>query len=99
MAKLVADPIDVICVEDYLDHHAELSHLRVRKHGALLILESGPRQHPVRHVRLRRVTRQWWTPEVYTHTGAWQPIPERGGISEVLDLLRTQFPWILTPQD
>ena len=99
MPKLAADPFDVDSVEDYLERHPELAHLRVRKYGALLILESGSRKDPIRHARLRRVTRQWWTPEVYSHTGDWSPLPERASITEVLDLLRTQFPWVLTPQD
>jgi hypothetical protein len=98
MPKLAADPIDVLCVEDYLRQHAELAHLRVRKRGALMILESGPQDDAVPHARLRRATKQWWTPELPSHTGTWSPLPARLPIREALDLLRTDFAWVLTPQ-
>lgn len=98
MPKLSADRIDVLCAEDYLREHTDLGHLRVRKYGALLILESGPKDDTVAHARLRRVTKQWWTPELPSHTGIWSALPERLPIGEALDLLHTQFPWVLVPQ-
>lgn len=99
MPKLPADPVDVMVVEAYLEDHAELAHLRVRKRGDLLILESGPRGDVITHVRLRRVTKQWWTPELPSNGGAWSHLPVRLPIREALDLLQSEFPWLLTPRE
>jgi hypothetical protein len=99
MPKLAADRVDLLCVEGYLRQHQELAHLRVRKHGALMILESGPQSDAIPHARLRRVTKQWWTPELPTYGGTWSPLPARLPIGEALELLRTEFSWVLTPQE
>jgi hypothetical protein len=99
MPKLAADSIDVMSAEGYLEEHEELAHLRVRKRGDLLIIESGPRSDAIPHARLRRVTKQWWTPEIPSHTGAWSPLPARLRIFDALELLRKDFPWVLTPQE
>lgn len=99
MPKPAADPIDATIVASFLEEHAELAHLRVRKRGDLLILESGPRGDPIPHARLRRVTKQCWTPELPSHMGVWSPLPVRLPIRNVLDLLRTDFAWVLTPQE
>ena len=38
-----------------------LPHLRTRKYRELVIIESGPKDEPIAHARLRRDTVQYWT--------------------------------------
>ena len=68
-----------------------------RKRGDTLTLVSGPEHDPVAHARLRKVTRQWWTLEMPTHTGRWDKTGLRAPRTEVLQALVQQFPWTLTP--
>jgi hypothetical protein len=71
MAKLSAESYHASATERFL-HQQGLEQIRVRKYGALLNLESGPAGDPVRHARLRRVSVQYWTPEMATHRGQWE---------------------------
>ena len=97
MPKFPEDPFVVLGLEQTLSKHG-LHHLRVRKRGDLLILESGPKNDPVRHVRLRRATRQWYTLEVASHTGRWDPVfPVRAPAVQVLETVIREFPWVLAP--
>jgi len=75
----------------------ELDHLRVRRHGDLLVLESGPERDPVRHARLRHVTVQYWTLDMANHRGAWEPTGLRGLLDDVVATLFNDFGWTLTP--
>ena len=74
-------------------------HLRVRRRGDLLILESGPADDPVRHARLRRVTVGLWTLECATHVGQWQPTGLRDQLDPLLDQLTTTLSWVLQPRE
>jgi hypothetical protein len=76
-----------------------LTHLRARKHGELVVIESGPKDDPIRHVRLRRDTIHLWWLEAATHTGRWQKTGFRGTIDQLLDLLVTQLPWTVAPHE
>lgn len=96
MAKYAADEIDVEGTEAFLAQRG-LDHVRVRKRGDTLTLLSGPDADPVSHARLRKVTRQWWTLEIPTHTGRWEKTGLRAPRTEVLETLVTQFPWTLAP--
>ena len=96
MPKFPEDPFAVITLKDIIRKHG-LDHLRVRKHGDLLVLESGPKNDPVRHLRMRRATRQWYTLEIATHTGRWEHVPLRARLHELLETVIHEFPWVLTP--
>jgi len=96
LAKQSADEIDIDVTEAFLAERG-LDHLRIRKRGDTLTLLSGPDDDPVTHARLRKVTRQWWTLEMPTHTGRWDKTGLRGPRLEILEALATQFPWTLTP--
>lgn len=74
-----------------------LTHLRGRKHGELVVIESGPKDDPIAHVRLRRDTVQYWTLEVATHTGRWEKTGIRGTVEQLLETLVTEFPWTVAP--
>lgn len=92
-----ADQADVDDLIDLLHASADLRHLRVRRRGGVLTIESGPKGDPVSHARLRRVTKQWWTLEVATHTGDWQPTGLRCPMPELVRTLQQEFPWVLAP--
>lgn len=97
MPKRAAEPFDLESTQHFFRIREGFEHIRVRKHGDLLVLESGPKTDPVQHARLRRVTRQWWTLEVATHTGQWQSAGLRHPRMQVLEALVADFPWVLTP--
>jgi hypothetical protein len=97
MPKFREDPFVLFTLQETFEKHG-LDHLRVRKHGDLLIVESGPKDDPVRHLRMRRNTQQWYTLEIATHTGRWQHVPTiRAPANHVLQTVIDQFPWVLTP--
>lgn len=96
MPKLAAEDLDLHRAREFFTRHADLEHIRVRKRGDLLVIESGPDDHPVAHARLRRTTKQWWTLEMGTRAGKWERTPFRATRDELLDMLVTQFGWTLT---
>jgi hypothetical protein len=83
-------------VREFLARRKDLKHLRVRRRADLLTLESGPARDPVRHARLRRVSVHYWTIECATHTGGWEKTGFRGPMAEMLEVLTTSIPWVLT---
>lgn len=97
MPKLTAERFDVEGTVSFFARQGGLDHLRVRKHGDLLIIESGPDDDPIPHARLRRVTKQWWTLEMPTHTGRWEKTGLRGPRLQILQALVDDFGWTLTP--
>jgi hypothetical protein len=96
MPKLAAEELDLDRAREFFAQHDDLKHIRVRKRGELLIIESGPDDDPVHHARLRRTTKQYWTLEMATHTGRWERTPFRATRDEILDMLVSQFGWTLT---
>ena len=80
-----------------LARHPQLGHVRVRRRGGALTLESGPEVDPVKHARFRRVAAHLWILEVASHTGRWQPSGLRGRLGELLQALIETFGWVLTP--
>ena len=91
------------------DHHAVeilthladydgLEHVRARRRADLLTLESGPSNDVVPHTRFRRVGVHRWQIEMPLSGGGWDRTPMRGLLREVLDLVITQFPWMLAPR-
>lgn len=96
MPKLVAEDLDLARAREFFAQHRDLAHIRVRKRGELLVIESGPQDGPVAHARLRRTTQQYWTLEMATHTGRWERTPFRATRDELLDMLVSQFGWTLT---
>jgi len=86
-------------VDFLLEELAErgFTHLRARRRGPLLTLESGPEDDPVRHVRFRRDTVHLWLLECATHTGRWEATGYRDNLDNLLDLITTTLSWVLTP--
>lgn len=100
MPKLTADEVHVWHVQEFLDEHPELRHVRPRRRGDTITLESGPKGDVVPHARIRRVTAQCWMLELPDHQGRWGVVPElRAPIRQVLETLLAQFPWSLTSRE
>lgn len=96
MPKHTADEMQQQSLQGLL-HRRGLKHLRVRRHGVLLTVESGPDDDRVPHLRFRRHGAHIWTLEMATHTGGWEPTAFRGQIEHLVELVHTDFPWTLEP--
>ena len=96
MPKPHAEPHDAEAVHAYLATRGAI-HLRARKYGALVILESGPVEDPIPHARLRRDTVHLWTLEIATPTGRWEKTGFRALRNELLVLLMMTLPWTIAP--
>ena len=77
-------------------HERGAVHIRARKYGATVIVESGPPDDSVRHARLRRDTVHLWLLDVAGRGGRWEPTPMRGNIESLVATLAENFPWALT---
>lgn len=71
------------------------SHVRTRKRGAVVTVESGPSRDPIPHARFRRDTVSLWLLEMPTHQGRWQATGIRGPLTDLLETLVRDFPWTL----
>jgi hypothetical protein len=98
MPKPHAEPVDAQGVAWCLAAYG-LHHLRTRKYGGFVILESGPEDDPIPLARLRRDTVHLWTLEVATHTGRWEKTGFRDVRDKLIELLVTTFPWIVAPHE
>lgn len=97
MSKYVAEDFHA---EDLEEQLAELGypHLCVRRHGALLVIESGKKNDRIPHARLRRDTVHLWILEMPTANGKWETTPFRDLIDELVELLTGQLSWTLAPR-
>jgi hypothetical protein len=96
MPKLTADEVAEAHLRDLLREHRELRHVRVRRRGDLLTLESGPAADAFPHARFRRETVQYWRLEMPTASGRWEKTPHRGLLAEQLQALVELYPWMLS---
>ena len=88
---------DIATVERWLQEYPELAHIRVRKRGQILILDSGPKNDPIPHTRLRRTPRGQWAVEMPSGS-RWEATPfENPKLEPLLELVREAFGWMLTP--
>ena len=84
--------------DEALEHLAQyegLSHVRARRRSDLLTFESGPKDDVIPHTRLRRVGVHKWQIEMPLRGGGWDPTGLRGPLLEALDLVVSEFPWML----
>jgi hypothetical protein len=92
MPKHSADPHHAADVERRF-HDRGFAHLRARKYGTTVIVESGPTSDPVRHLRLQRDTVHLWILEFADHRGRWERTPFRASLNELVAMVAGQFPW------
>lgn len=90
-----AEPHDVERVVELL-HGSGAKHVRARKHGATVIVESGPDKDPLKHFRLRRDTVHLWCLDIADHRGRWERTPFRNSLDDLVKTVIDQFPWTLT---
>ena len=89
-----ADPWHADALRDRL-HKRGFTHLRVRKRGAALTIESGPDDNPWAHARLKRDTVHLWTLQMAGRGGRWEITPFRGTMDELVEILTDSFPWTI----
>ena len=99
MPKLAADEAHAVDTTAQLHEHAGLQHLRVRKHGAAIVIESGPKGDAFKHARLVRDTTTLWGLEIADHRGRWGHTGMRATRSELVNTLVQEFGWVLTDVD
>ncbi len=99
MPKLTVDRYDVEGTDAFFQSCEGFEHLRCRRRGDLLTVVSGPDNDPIIHVRLRRVTKQWWELEAPAPSGRWERTGLRGNRIEVLDRVMSDFGWLLAPRE
>lgn len=97
MPKYRVEPDDLDDVREFLNNREGLEHIRARSRSDVITLESGPKDDPYRHARIRRVSVHLWKLEMATHSGRWEPTPVRGPMDEVLTMLVDTFGWTLSP--
>ena len=73
-----------------------LTHLRVRKRGRLLTLESGPEDNSYPHARFRRDTINLWILEAPAGR-SWQRTPFRATLDELVATLVEKLSWLVAP--
>lgn len=71
------------------------SHLRARRRGRVVTVESGPKGDAVPHVRFRRDTVHPWWLEMPASRNRWEKTPYRATLDDLIGLIKTQFPWTL----
>ncbi len=94
MPKYHAEDYHPKTVERLL-HERGLTHLRARKHGAAVIVESGPPDDPVKHLRLTRDAVHLWLLDIADHRGRWERTGERASVENLVALVMDNFPWTL----
>ncbi|MEZ4319483.1 MAG: hypothetical protein R3F61_18350 [Myxococcota bacterium] len=99
MPKLAADQAHADATTAQLHEQPGLQHLRVRKHGAAIVIESGPAGDAFKHARLVRDTSTLWGLEIADHRGRWEHTGMRATRSELVDALMQEFGWVLTNVD
>jgi hypothetical protein len=94
--KLKAD-VSEGTMKYFLSMRPELSHIQVRTHGNLLILESTDADETTYpHARLKKKSVHGWVLEMPTRNG-WESAFIEGTVQELLEVLIEQFPWTLAP--
>lgn len=96
MAKYPAEEYQAEDLQKFLREQGH-EHLRVRKYGVQLIIESGPKKDAIKHARFRRDTVHLWILDMASHTGKWQSTGMRGLLDDLRQMLVDDFGWVLTP--
>ena len=91
-----AEPWDAERIEELL-HEAGATHLRARKRGSTVLVESGPAADPVKHFRVCRDTVHLWCLDMADHRGRWERTPFRDNLDEIIHAVIENFSWTLSP--
>lgn len=96
MPKPAASQTHVDATAAQMHCHPDLGHLRVRKRGAAILIESGPTDDPVKHARLVRGPAVTWTLQIADHRGQWGSTGLCASREQLIDALVGEFGWVLT---
>lgn len=78
---------------------AGLTHLRCRRRGNAVVLESGPAGDAVPHVRFRKLGPRAWAADAANHAGRWERMHLHGQLADNLKTVADTFPWLLAGRD
>lgn len=92
--KQKIDQSQIEKVKRILEGYKELSHLKVRTLGDLLILDSMPDGERYSHTRFRRLSKNIFRLEMPTKS-KWEMTPFEGPLEDLLQMVIDQFPWTL----
>lgn len=95
MADFPIRDVDVKSLELWIRDHDGLAHVRARKVGETITLESGPARGAMKHARLRRVSAQLWTIEMPVR-GKWYATGVRARKGVILEQLLKTASWMLS---
>lgn len=73
----------------------KLKHLRCRQRAAALIIESGPQDDALGHLRLRKLSATNWAADEFHHSGRWAPLPIQAPLADALRAVAADFSWLL----
>jgi hypothetical protein len=73
----------------------ELNHLSVLSRGRHVVIYSAEVDEKVYRLRFARIGHGRYELNIANHRGVWEPTPFTGTISELFDIVATQFPWVL----
>lgn len=99
MSTLRAEEDHIEDVEDFLDSHNQLKHLRARRRADAIIIESGSKNEPTLHARLRRISVNRWSLDMPDHHQRWESTPYSDTLEPLLKQLVKDFPWALVAVD
>lgn len=95
MSEFGPEAMAVDWLHEHFRKHEGLGHLRARRRGRVVTVESGPAKDAVAHVRFRRDTVHLWLLEMPVHSGRWDRTPYRDTLEHLMALLHEQFAWTL----
>jgi hypothetical protein len=95
---LPASESDVSVATAFLKN-AGLNHLRCRRRGNAVILESGPTRDAIPHVRFRKLGPRAWAADAANHRGRWERMPIHASLADGLQIVAETFPWLLAGRD
>jgi|ETNmetMinimDraft_26_1059896.scaffolds.fasta_scaffold233432_2 hypothetical protein len=77
----------------------DANHMKVKREGSDIILQSGALKSPIYHVRFRRHSASVWGMDIAKHTGGWAETPYFGSCEDMMYILAQSFEWVLTKVD
>ena len=79
----------------WLKQRPALGHLRVGKYGSSLLVRSGQGRDEHKHARLTHLSGSIWGLSFPHHTGRWDKTPFTGSLTDLLEMLVTDFSFYL----
>lgn len=91
---VTATEADLAVVTAFLKRQ-KLKHLRCRVRAAAVIVESGPKDDALGHIRLRKRSDSMWEADELHHSGRWASLPIHAHLDAALLAIANDFSWLL----